>query len=221
LFLGTPHSGSPLATLANRLAVFVRPSAATKGLSRNDPNLRDLNQWFRNYVSTSGIFTRTLVETKTKWFGLVVAADSADPGLLAPPIPVDSDHSSIVAPASRRDEVYQQVLQFLTDARLAPARKRFVSDAALEATRDDPSETAAVLGRIERQLSDLTAETAATQALPIHLVDSELEERVSRLRKMRFLAGNDAFAFASSLGAALIDGDLASASPAARSRGLA
>lgn len=221
LFLGTPHRGSPLATLANRLAILVRPSAATKGLSRNDPTLRELNQWFRNHAATSGIITRTLVETKTKWFGLVVEPDSADPGLPASPIPVDSDHSSIAAPGSRRAEVYRQVLRFLTEAAVAPVRKRLVSDAALEAIKDNTSETAAVLGRIERHFSAFASATVAPRTLPTHLVDSELEERVSRLRKMRFLAGADAFAFAAHLGAALTDGDLAPASPVGRARGLA
>src|SRR5262249_43405567 len=45
-FLATPHSGASLATWGDRLRLLVRPSAATAALARNDPNLRNLNQWY-------------------------------------------------------------------------------------------------------------------------------------------------------------------------------
>jgi pimeloyl-ACP methyl ester carboxylesterase len=49
-FLATPHTGADLAGWSDRLRVFVRPSAATISLVRNDPNLRDLNQWYRDWA---------------------------------------------------------------------------------------------------------------------------------------------------------------------------
>jgi len=59
-FLGTPHRGADLATWAGVLRLIIRPSSAAKGLARNDPNLRDLNQWFRRYAANQGIATQTL-----------------------------------------------------------------------------------------------------------------------------------------------------------------
>src|SRR5262249_31257135 len=54
-FLGPPHSGSGLANRGDRLRILVRPSAATASLVRNDPNLRDLNNWYREWANDSGI----------------------------------------------------------------------------------------------------------------------------------------------------------------------
>jgi hypothetical protein len=79
-FLGTPHSGADLATWAGRLGLLARPSSATQGLARNDPNLRELNQWYRRYAPQNGIATQTLTETKSTRFGLVVKASLARPG---------------------------------------------------------------------------------------------------------------------------------------------
>jgi len=43
-FLGTPHRGADLATWAGIGWLIIRPSSATLGLGRNDPNLNGLNQ---------------------------------------------------------------------------------------------------------------------------------------------------------------------------------
>ncbi len=54
-FLATPHSGAGLATLGDRLRILVRPSAATACLVHNDPNLRDLNLWYRGWANQQHI----------------------------------------------------------------------------------------------------------------------------------------------------------------------
>jgi hypothetical protein len=64
-FLATPHTGADLVSWANRLRVLVRPSAATISLVRNDPNLRDLNQWYRDWAKRLEIDHLILTETKT------------------------------------------------------------------------------------------------------------------------------------------------------------
>lgn len=79
-FLGTPL-GADLATWAGRLRLLARPSSATQGLARNDPNLRALNQWYRRFAQQNGIATQTLFETRSTCFGWAVKPDSADPGL--------------------------------------------------------------------------------------------------------------------------------------------
>jgi hypothetical protein len=50
-FLATPHSGADLALWGDRLRMLIRPSAATASLVRNDPNLRDLNNWYRGWAN--------------------------------------------------------------------------------------------------------------------------------------------------------------------------
>jgi len=48
-FLATPHTGADLAVWGDMLRILIRPSAATICLVRNDPNLRDLNLWYRDW----------------------------------------------------------------------------------------------------------------------------------------------------------------------------
>lgn len=53
VFLATPHSGSRLANYLGGLAKIIggRPTVAVRELGVNEAALRDLNIWFRNYVS--------------------------------------------------------------------------------------------------------------------------------------------------------------------------
>ncbi len=51
VFLATPHTGASLATWGDRLRILVRPSAATMSLLRNDPHLRNLNEWYRDWAN--------------------------------------------------------------------------------------------------------------------------------------------------------------------------
>lgn len=114
-FLATPHTGSDLADRGDRWRIVFRPSAATACLVRNDPNLRHLNEDYRDLASERGLFHLILRETKpTSIFGMLVKPDSADPGLPpARPRPVDKNHWTIVKPPSREDEVYLEVQSFV------------------------------------------------------------------------------------------------------------
>jgi pimeloyl-ACP methyl ester carboxylesterase len=75
-FLATPHTGSDLATFGNRIRIFVRPSAATTCLARNDPNLRGLNNWYRTWANARGISHLMLTETDAiRILGMIVKPD--------------------------------------------------------------------------------------------------------------------------------------------------
>jgi len=114
-FLATPHFGADLASWGDRLRIFILPSASTACLVRNDPNLRDLNYWYREWASqNSGISHLVLTETQpTKKFFIVVKPDSSDPGLPVRPIPIDADHCSICAPIDRSSETYLYILRLV------------------------------------------------------------------------------------------------------------
>jgi len=62
-FLATPHSGSGLASWGDRLRIVIRPSAATAALVRNDPNLRNLNNWYRDWANSRSLSHLILTET--------------------------------------------------------------------------------------------------------------------------------------------------------------
>jgi Putative serine esterase (DUF676) len=200
-FLGTPHLGADLATWAGRVRLLARPSSASQGLARNDPNLRELNQWYRRYAPQSGIATQTLFETRSTCFGLVVKPDSADPGLPSDPIPIDADHFGVASPASRH------VRDFLKIPVATGPRRTLVADAALEAIAKDTGQNSAALERIEQRLSATVISEGARQEIPSYLVDAETEKRISRLRKMRFFAGSDHLEQASRLARDLLQGN--------------
>ncbi|MRV75713.1 alpha/beta fold hydrolase [Duganella sp. FT92W] len=115
VFIATPHAGSGQASLMNTLRVLTRPSAATEGLVRNSPALRDLNLWYREWVANKSITHLILVETKsTGYIGTIVKEDSSDPGLQTRPIPIDADHSSISKPATKQSDVYIHIRKLLS-----------------------------------------------------------------------------------------------------------
>src|ERR1700737_386338 len=90
IFLGTPNSGSNLASWANIFRALIRPSTATKGLATNDPYLRDLNIWYRDNAPDRGIATLAFSETKPLKGVIVVNQASADPEVKGVrPIPLD------------------------------------------------------------------------------------------------------------------------------------
>jgi hypothetical protein len=115
-FLGTPHSGAGLASLGDRLRILVRPSAATASLVRNDPNLRDLNNWYREWANDRGIAHLILTETApTPILGMIVLPDSADPGLAnVRAIPITADHKGVCKPANDKSEIYVLVRDFVS-----------------------------------------------------------------------------------------------------------
>jgi tetratricopeptide (TPR) repeat protein/pimeloyl-ACP methyl ester carboxylesterase len=116
VFLGTPHTGSGLANWGDWLRIMVRPSAATISLVRNDPNLRDLNLWYRTWANSRNISHLVLTEAKgLRILGTIVKPDSSDPGLAeARPIPIDGTHLTLCKPKDRTSDIYIQAREFIT-----------------------------------------------------------------------------------------------------------
>ena len=126
-FLATPHLGSDIGLLANNpIARFMilgftalKPSAATESLSRNDPNLRALNTWYRDWTLHNHIRHLVLIETENLYKILkVVKPDSADPGLFETrPIPIQANHETICKPIDKNDDIYFQISGFITQVK--------------------------------------------------------------------------------------------------------
>lgn len=120
-FIGTPHNGSDLSTIGNMLPVRLvmsliklSPSAATLYLYRNNPELRELNRWSRDWVRHHKMPTLSLGETKiTGFLGWIVKPDSSDAGFAEYLKLVDKDHNSVCKPDDREDLVYQLIENFV------------------------------------------------------------------------------------------------------------
>ncbi|MFF5077859.1 esterase/lipase family protein [Actinoplanes sp. NPDC000266] len=127
VFLGTPHKGSGMASLAVRFADGTGVGETIRFLQADGYVLRELEDDYNGWAIQSGVEHRVFFETqkiylqgkKRKWRKialpvLVVPEASADPGLPGVlPIPVDEDHMSIAKPGTRDHLVYQETLGFL------------------------------------------------------------------------------------------------------------
>jgi hypothetical protein len=238
-FVATPHSGAPLATWGDRLRIFIRPSIATACLVRNDPNLRELNLWYREWSAVHSIEHLILTESNPiRFCGLIVAPDSSDPGLSSRPIPIDATHVTICKPPNRNSEIYVYVRNFITrqlehsdvgieETLTAQSTKL---EALLDATREGNVQLRQLLSSQGEKTADIVADRLKTdlsqiasslRRYPKELVDSEIEKLVSIMRRARFFKGFSVSEHSIRLGERILSGDLEGGSDGVKSSALA
>jgi pimeloyl-ACP methyl ester carboxylesterase len=125
-FIATPHIGSDLAKLAHYFGSLLGINVAVDELRPHEPLLRDLNRWYRDFVSRDEVAIKTLSFYEMKPLpGLgkrVVEPGDADPGVPRAGLhPLDEDHNSICKPTSKAASIYQRCLKF-ADAECLTAR---------------------------------------------------------------------------------------------------
>lgn len=122
VFIGTPHHGSGYASAAKYLPRFLRPSHAVTELVASNSSLRQLNDWFKNWVSDQRVVSTTsFYETRPKpllWKlrvgPLIVTETSADLGLVGHhPIALEGDHVEISKCNSKSDLLYREICRLL------------------------------------------------------------------------------------------------------------
>ena len=64
VFLSTPHQGSHLANLIDNFHALTKATVNVKELKAHGPQLRDLNEWYRQNIEKLNIKTHVLYETK-------------------------------------------------------------------------------------------------------------------------------------------------------------
>ncbi|WP_293114769.1 triacylglycerol lipase [Okeania sp. SIO1I7] len=113
VFLSTPHQGSHLANLIDNINVLTKATVNVQELKPHAPQLRQLNEWYRQNVDNLGIKTQVFYETKPMRGVLVVDEDSANPGIKdVKPVAIPADHNSI-AKLGKNDLVYLSVKKFV------------------------------------------------------------------------------------------------------------
>jgi hypothetical protein len=111
-FFSTPHNGSRPAAVFQLFALG-RPGTNIAELAANNPQLRKLNQWFRNNIDPGRIRLLVYCETLSMRGFRVVDEGSADPAMKGvTAIPLDFDHSDICKLDSK-DRRYQGVTEFV------------------------------------------------------------------------------------------------------------
>lgn len=115
VFISTPHTGSDLASWIQYLGSILT-TVSVEDLKSHDPQLRQLNDWYRNHQQFSELPIEVYCEKKLTRIVLVVNETSANPGIKGvTPIPMDDDHLSICKPVSRNELIYKGVKKFMEE----------------------------------------------------------------------------------------------------------
>jgi len=64
VFLSTPHTGSHLADLITNISILTQTTVSVQELRDNEPQLRELNEWYRDNVGELKISTEVYYEQK-------------------------------------------------------------------------------------------------------------------------------------------------------------
>ena len=125
VFLGTPHHGSSMASVAKGFAVLLRTQEHFKQMRFAGPELDALHRRFVKWRRQFNCAVESYIETKgiarNGWFArfflpsvLVVPRISGDPGLDACTChPIAADHISLVKPRGPDSDVYLGVKRFI------------------------------------------------------------------------------------------------------------
>ncbi|WP_229414322.1 MULTISPECIES: hypothetical protein [Moorena] len=116
VFLATPHTGAHLAKLIDNIGAFAQTTVSVKELKAHHPQLRKLNEWYRENVRSLGIATKVYYETQPFKGILVVDEDSANPGIeKVKPVAIPKNHIDLSKPESQNSLVYRGVKKFIEE----------------------------------------------------------------------------------------------------------
>jgi predicted alpha/beta hydrolase family esterase len=140
IFLSTPHLGSDIAQWVKSLAGFLA-TINVEELKAHAPQLRELDEWYRQNVDELGIQTKVYYETKRTNGVLIVNFSSANPGIKdVKPIAVEADHNSIAKP-EKGSKVHLGVKKFIEEC--LPSQKSLPpGDNSIPLQQTNPEKTA-------------------------------------------------------------------------------
>jgi len=123
VFLSTPHSGVEMANWIQYIGKLLRTTISIEELEAHHPQLRELNDWYRETVERLCITTFVYYEELPTNGILVVNATTANPGISSVrPIPVDENHVSICKPTSKDAQIYCGVNDLIQTIIIDPCR---------------------------------------------------------------------------------------------------
>ena len=144
VFIGTPHQGSSLATIADLLRGVLRLNPQVTNIASDDAWLKVLNGQFRHLQAKRKFQVRVFFETKRVLLGrkilgfafgprvIVVDRNSSDPGIPGfVAIGLEGDHIQIAKPRSRDELVHKSLVEFVTSVAASSIISSPVQAAAL------------------------------------------------------------------------------------------
>jgi tetratricopeptide (TPR) repeat protein len=104
---------------------LTRPTVNIEELQEHSPQLRSLNEWYRQNVDKLGIQTKVFYETKPMNGILVVDEDSSNPGIRdVKPVAISEDYISIAKP-EKNDLVYLSTIKFCEEVFTSETKPQF------------------------------------------------------------------------------------------------
>jgi hypothetical protein len=102
---------------------LTRPTVNIEELQEHSPQLRSLNEWYRQNVDKLGIKTKVFYETKPINGILVIDEDSSNPGIRdVKPVAISEDYISIAKP-DKNDLVYLSTIKFCEEVFISKIEK--------------------------------------------------------------------------------------------------
>lgn len=133
VFVGTPHQGASLASVANNLRLLLRTNAQVTNMVNDDAWLKLLNGQFRALHARYNFGVRVFFESKGVLIGrkilgisfgtrlLIVDRNSSDPGLTGVvATAIEGDHIEIAKPKSRGELIHKALVEFLKGIAAGP-----------------------------------------------------------------------------------------------------
>ena len=133
VFVGTPHQGASLATVADKLRLLLRTNAQVTNMASDDAWLKLLNGQFRYLQVQRNFGVRVFFESKGVLIGrrifglalgrrqLIVDRNSSDPGIAGViPTAIDGNHIEIAKPKSREALIHKALVVFLKEMASGP-----------------------------------------------------------------------------------------------------
>jgi pimeloyl-ACP methyl ester carboxylesterase len=173
-FVGTPHFGSKLASIA-AYARFMRANPQVSDLRMDNAHLEELNQFFLKQCRELEIACRVFTETqpvRLPWWlagrflpGVTIVSPSSSqahiPGEVG--IPIDANHIDICKPESRRTGLYPTMLSFIgeVEAEVRPRPDALAAKPPLPSDRFDAVS-------VEERVPDVVHLAFSTHEVALH-----------------------------------------------------
>ena len=124
-FIATPHVGADPAAWAAYFRTLLGTNISTQELEPHGPLLRELNEFYRNFVNRRGVNIKTLSFFEKKPLvgnTLVVREGDADPGVPEAGLyPEDENHLSICKPRNNKETIHLKIIDFIKNDCFQPA----------------------------------------------------------------------------------------------------